>query len=147
MIGLQMSIPELTAHMSQGRVAIGTAGENMVAKAFEESGYHVRTAYSNGDLHVINKSGELFYVEVKTSRKGVDGRWRFTLFKKGSQTHHYANFVVLLCVMKSGFSIPFVIPIEHCRDVNSITIPTYPGHYQGKYATFRQSLKKLRLPQ
>jgi len=147
MIGLQMTIPQLTAHMSQGRVAIGTVGESVVARAFEDNGYTVTTSYVNGDLTVINKSGEMFYVEVKTSRKASNGRWMFTLFKRGSQNHKYADFVVLLCVMKSGFSIPFVIPIEHCKGVNAITIPSYPGHYQGKYATFRQSLRRLRLPQ
>lgn len=142
-----MSIPELTAHMSQGRVAIGATGENVVARAFEDNGYTVTTSYVNGDLTVINKSGEIFYVEVKTARKGSKGQWKFTLYKRGSQNHRYADFVVLLCVMKSGFGIPFVIPIEHCRDITAINIPTYPGRYQGKYATFRQSLKRLRLPQ
>lgn len=147
MIGLQMTMPELTAHMAQGRVAIGATGENVIARAFEARGYSVRTAYENGDLHVITPAGELNYVEVKTARRGKDGKWRFTLYKKNSQDHRYSDYVVLLCVMKSGFSVPFVIPTRFILDRHAIAITSYPQTYSGRFAQFRQSLKTLRLPQ
>lgn len=147
MIGLQMTMPELTAHLSHGRVAIGNAGENLIARAFQDNGYTVRTAYDNGDLHVFDSDGELFHVEVKTARRNTRGTWVFTLYKKGSQNHRYTDFVVLLCVMKSGFSVPFVIPTMAVRDINAISITSYPQTYAGRFATYRQRLSHLRLIQ
>lgn len=147
MIGLQMTMPELTAHMAQTHTAVGLAGEIATARAFEVNGYAVDIAHEGGDLHVIDTHGVIYRVEVKTSRKGADGRWRFTLYKKGSQDHKKADFVVLLALAKTGHAIPFVVPIDVCREKHSVCIPTWPLTYNGWLAQYRQSMRKLRLPE
>lgn len=147
MIGLQGTLPEMTAHLAQTHVAVGLAGEVVIARAFEANGYTVDISHDRGDLHVFDADGVMSIVEVKTSRKGADGRWRFCLYKKGSQNHRKADFVVLLAVGKTGFGVPFVVPIHVVRDKNAVCIPRWPLDYQGYLAPYRQSTRKLRLPE
>lgn len=147
MIGLQATLPEMTAHLAQTHVAVGLAGEIVIARAFEGNGYAVDIAHERGDLHVFDSDGVMSTVEVKASRKGSDGRWQFCLWKKGSQDHRKADFVVLLVVSKTGFGIPFVVPIHVLRDKNKVCLPTYANTYNGYLAPYRQSLRKLRLPE
>lgn len=146
-IGLQMTMPELTAHMSQSHNAIGLTGEVIVARAFEANGYTVDISHDRGDLHVFDSDGVMSIVEVKTSRKGADGRWQFCLWKKGSQNHRSADFVVLLAVGKTGFGVPFVVPINVLRDKSKVCIPGWALDYKGYLAPYRQSMRKLRLPE
>lgn len=147
MIGLQMTLPEVTGRMAQTEVAVGLLGEIAVARAFEANGYGVDISHNCGDLTVIDTDGVIHRVEVKTSRKGTDGRWRFTLYKKGSQDHRKADFVVLLALAKTGHGIPFVLPIDVCRSKHSATISTWPLTYNGWLSQYRQSMRKLRLPE
>lgn len=147
MIAAQLTIPELTAHMAQTSVALGSAGENLVSLALQANGYTVKTAYEMGDLYVVDKEGTVYYVEVKTARKASDKKWRFTLYKKYQQDHRYSDFVVLVCVLKTGFAVPFVIPTSFVRDIHACAITSFPDTYQGKFAQFRQSIRTLRLPQ
>jgi len=146
MIGLQMTMHELTAHMSQSHTAVGLTGEVAIARAFEANGYLVDVSHEGGDLHVVDSDGVMHRVEVKTARRGKDGCWRFTLYKKGSQDHRKADFVVLMCLSKAGFGVPFVIPISACKDRNSAQISSWPDKYKGWLSPFRQSMRKLRLP-
>jgi hypothetical protein len=147
MMPTQLTIPELTAHMAQTAVTLGSAGENLIALALQANGYTVRVGYEMGDLHVVDKDGTIYYVEVKTARRASDKKWRFTLYKKHQQDHRYSDFVVLLCVLKSGFAVPFVIPTSFVRDIHAAAITSFPDTYQGKFSQFRQTLAKLRLPQ
>src|SRR4051812_28096395 len=141
-----MTMPELTAHMSHSHNAVGLAGEVVAARAFEANGYTVDISHDRGDLHVFDSDGVLSLVEVKTSRKGADGRWRFCLYKKGSQNHRKSDFVVLLCVGKTGFAVPFVVPIHVLQNRNAVCIPRWPLDYQAYLSPCRQSMRKLRLP-
>lgn len=140
-----MTVPGLTAHMGTTRMAVGYAGECIVALAFQENGYIVNTSHDTGDMFVIDEHGVMSFVEVKTARRDSEGKWHFTLYKKYHADHRYTDYVVLLCIMKSGFAIPFVIPTEHVRDQKTAKITSYPMTYKGRFAQFRQSLKKLRL--
>jgi hypothetical protein len=146
MIGLQATLPEMTAHLAQSHVAVGLAGEIVIARAFEANGYSVDIAHDRGDLHVFDSDGVMSIVEVKASRKGADGRWQFCLWKKGSQDHRSADFVVLLSVGKSGFGVPFVVPIHVLRDKSKVCLPQWANTYRGYLAPYRQSLRKLYLP-
>lgn len=147
MIGLQGTLPEMTAHLAQSHVSVGLAGEIVVARAFEANGYAVDISHEGGDLHVIDADGVMHRVEVKTARKGKGGYWRFTLYKKGSQDHRKADFVVLLALSKTGYGVPFVLPISACRDKNSAAISSWPLYYRGWLAQYRQTIRSLRLPE
>jgi hypothetical protein len=132
--------------MAQSHVAVGLAGEIVIARAFEANGYTVDISHDRGDLHVFDADGVMSIVEVKTARRGASGYWRFTLYKKGSQDHRSADFVVLLALSKTGYGVPFVVPIEACRNKNSANISSWPLYYRGWLAQYRQSMRKLRLP-
>lgn len=147
MIGLQGTLPEMTAHLAQSHVAVGLAGEIVIARCFEANGYTVDIAHDRGDLHVFDSDGVMSIVEVKTARKDAAGRWGFCLYKKGQQNHRNADFVVLLALAKTGYGIPFVVPIEACRDKNVATISSWPLTYRGWLSPYRQSMRKLRLPE
>lgn len=147
MIGLQATLPEMTAHLAQTHVAIGLAGEVVIARAFESNGYLVDISHDRGDLHVIDSDGVVHRVEVKTARKCADRCWHFNLFKKGSQDHRHSDFVVLLALGKMGAGVPFVIPINVLQDKVHIKLPSQPNAYKGYLAPYRQSMRKLRLPE
>lgn len=146
-IGQQMTIPQLTSYMSQTRVQLGAAGELLVARALEERGYRVSTSHHKkaGDLTIITDEGQIVYIEVKTARRGTDGKWHFTLYKKGSQDHTGADVVILLCITKSGSATPFVIPISALENQHQACITSYPTTYGGRLAQFRQTIRKLRI--
>lgn len=147
MSGLQLSLPQVTAQLAQTHTAIGFLGEVAAARAFEASGYAVDIAHEHGDLRVVDRHGVVNRVEVKTSRRGLDGRWQFLLWKEGHATHRASDYVVLLALAKTGFACPFVIPVAYIYDAKRICIPSWPDRYQGKYSLFRQSMRKLRLPE
>lgn len=134
------------------RHALGTAGEQAITDALKASGYTVDASHPTGcgDLRVIDpKTGEPIFVEVKTARPNTRKRFCFTLWKCGKNRaktdHRGADFVVLLCVLKSGVNIAFVIPADVLRFQKSIEIPKDPRGYAGKYSQYRQDMKELRL--
>lgn len=133
------------------RHALGTAGELAITDALKASGYEVDLLHPRkcGDLRVIDPAGNIHYVEVKTARPNTRKRFCFTLWKcgkYGSKTDHRgADFVVLLCVLHSGAQVAFVIPSDSIRFQKSIEIPKDPRGYAGKYSSYRQSIKELRL--
>ena len=151
MIGEQLSIPELTAHLSQTHTAVGVAGEILVARTLEGKGYSVRIDHEKGGLTAISPDGEIVQIEVKTARQASDKCWHFTLYKHWQgrlcTDHHNADVVVLLCVMKSGDAIPFVVPVSDLGNRRSVTVTSYPRTYAGWLAAYRQTLRKLHLPE
>jgi hypothetical protein len=135
----------LHRNLAVQRVHVGAIGEQVVANALERRGYLIQGWHERGDLTVLTPDGEYLYVEIKTARKGKDGKWRFTLRKKGSQDHSKSDIVILLCVMKAGDAVPFVIPTEQLLSQNQAVITSYPHLYQGKFTAFKQSLKYIKL--
>lgn len=134
------------------RHALGTAGETAIADALRATGYEVDPSHPRkcGDLKVIDKTtGEIIFVEVKTSRPNSRKRFCFTLYKhwqgRECADHRGADFVVLLCVLHSGAHVVFVIPADELKFQKSIEIQKDPRGYAGKYSAFRQDMKKLRL--
>jgi hypothetical protein len=149
MIGEQLTIPQLMGHLAQTHTEVGKGGELMIARALEAVGYAVSLAHTFGDLTVVDKHGEIFYVEVKTARRGRDGKWRFTLYKRWQgrvcTNHVYTDFVVLVCALKTGDCIPFVVPTSELLDKHQAVITSYPTDYKGRLAHFRQNLRKMTL--
>ncbi len=134
--GLQIALSEET------RRGIGALGERLAAGLLEKAGYLVsftRYGEKRGDLVAIDQTtGEVIRIEVKTSRRGKDRRWRFTLHKRGCTDHRHADVVILLAVLKSGRAIPFVVPVEAIQHVHAVTICSHPEAYGGKLAVYRQ---------
>ena len=154
-IGLQMTLPlpEITAMLSQSRIHVGAFGEVVIAQGLQRSGYRVDVSHEigRGDLTVIDEHGQRTYIEVKTAKRGKkDGAYRFTLYKFWEGTvradYHGADFVVLLAVGRSGFGVPFVVPVADLGERQSLTITSAPSKYQGWLAPYRQTLNKLKLP-
>jgi Holliday junction resolvase-like predicted endonuclease len=118
-------------------------GEQVAARLLGQSGYSVsfmQARQKRGDLRVVElATGEVHYVEVKTARRGKDGKWRFTLYKKGKTDHRNADFVVLLAILESGRAVPFVIPIVVLEQRKQAVIGKHPESYVGKLAAYRQS--------
>lgn len=144
-IGSQMSFPALVSHMANTRMAVGWAGEVMLAQQLERLGYGVSTNHKHGDLEVFFDDGRSVYIEVKTARKCKDGKWRFTLWKAHSQDHRTADYVALLCVLKTGQIVPFIIPINVVYYQKQAVITSYPTRYAGKLSPYRQTMATLNL--
>lgn len=66
MIGEQLTIPQLTAHLAQTHTEVGKGGELIIARALEAAGYAVSTShtYKRGDLTVIDQNGELSLIHI-----------------------------------------------------------------------------------
>lgn len=143
MFGTQLALPMVELYLSdKKRKAIGTMGEIAVARMLESSGYDVSLAHvgeKRGDLRAVSRStGEIWRVEVKTARRAKDGKYRFTLFKKGCTDYRDADFVVLLPVLKSGRVVPFVIPVSKLGERSQICITSHPEDYAGMWKQYRQ---------
>lgn len=144
-VGIQASFPLLNDFRHYNANDIGAKGEQIVAHALQVSGYTVRTAHDIGDLTVVSPQGEILYVEVKTARRSVDKKWRFLLYKIGSQDHRKADLVVLLCLLKSGDAVPFVVPTAVLKAKHQACITSMPNSYRGYLSRYRQSVRRLTL--
>lgn len=149
MIGNQLTLPQLKRHMAQTRIAVGSAGEMMVARALEAQGYRVSIPHERGDLTAILTDGQILSIEVKTARKGKDGKYRFTLIKywqgRTCTDHRNTDLVILVCILKTGDAVPFVIPTATIGNRRALAISSYPTDYTGWLAPFRQSLNSINL--
>lgn len=138
-----LGINELKSHLARARVYTGAAGEMMVTRALEARGYEVSRDRTRGDLKVITPDGEIVGVEVKTARKCSDGKWRFLLRKDGHQDHRKSDVVIMLCVMRTGDVVPFVVPTSVLVDQRQAVITSLPYTYAGKLAAYRQRMHEL----
>lgn len=143
MIGVQLLLPEITQLLSVSHTSIGNLGEAWLAQKLQKRGYRVTIAHERGDLTVITPDGEILYVEVKTARANVQGRYAFTLYKQSKSGKVKADcrqtdFVALLCVMQSGAIVPFIVPTSILRTNKSTGITSNPRSYAGRLAQFRQ---------
>ena len=150
MVALQQSLIGMYVDLSRATAyAAGRRGEHVAAYLLEQTGRYdvaITDKYHNGDLLAIDhESGEMIVVEVKTARRGNDGKWRFTLWKKGSQNHRHSDVVLLMAVLKSGRCVPFVIPVHDVRDRTFIAITSHPENYGGRWSQYRQHTHALTL--
>lgn len=140
---------DLIAHMAQTQVSLGLAGEILVAQALTKRGYEAYISHKNGDLLVYNQRGDTLTVEVKTARKNSQGVYQFCLIKdwQGRRCcdHRKADFTVLLCVLRTGNVIPFVVPARTVGDRRSASVTSNPRTYAGWLSAFRQSIDHIRL--
>lgn len=119
------------------RRTLGRLGEFTVWNALERAGYRVRRARMfQGDLRAISPEGEVYNVEVKTARRGGDGKWRACLYKQGHADHKHSDVVVLLAVCGVQ-AVPFVIPAAKLPGRQCV-ITSDPQRYAGRLAEFRQ---------
>lgn len=150
MIGVQLSLPEITSLLSTSHNSIGNMGEAWLAQKLQQRGYLVRTDHERGDLTAIDRHGVIFCVEVKTARATVDGSYRFTLRKKSKTgqvkaDHRKADIIALLCVMPSGSIVPFIVPISFLYWNSGASIASNPRTYAGRLAQWRQRTSRLSL--
>jgi hypothetical protein len=147
-----LTIPELTAHLTMSHSAIGMAGEELAARYLERNGYSVRIDHERGDLTAFDDDGVAHWIEVKTSRIHKDKYFHFTLWKhyqgRLRTDHRNAEFVILLCVLRSvrGAAVPFVIPSCDLGNRKAVSIQRFPQNYAGWMASYRQKLEHLHLP-
>lgn len=141
--GMQIALAD------RGRKAIGLMGELIAKRLFESACYSVVTPQPKqhrGDLVVTDTfTGEMLKIEVKTARRGKDGKWRFTLWKKNHTDHRDADYVVLLPVLKSGRVVPFVIPVSELENQKQAVITSHPENYAGRLSVYRRSVSEFGL--
>lgn len=125
----------------RSHTAVGLMGERWLLNQLERVGYSVSLTHPGerrGDLRVINpNTGEITLIEVKTARRGKDGKWRFTLVKRGKTDHRRADYVALLAVTISGLVVPFLVPVAQIEHQRQAVITSYPLDYNGKLSPFR----------
>ena len=143
------SLPGLIRNLSNPSArALGALGEQLVYLLLEQNGYTVSAVHpgeKRGDLRVVTPSGEIMRVEVKTSRRAPDGKWRFRLYKPGHTDHKHSDVVILLCIARTGYSVPFVIPTDVLRYQTNAVISSNPYVYAGKFAPYRQKMHALKV--
>lgn len=146
-ISIQTPLPGLFNQFTQNRVALGTAGEGVIAHYLEKAGYDVSTNHNPCDLQVFLKNGAVVYIEVKTARfTSRPKRWQFCLYRKDCTDHRKAHVVILLCASKAGYGVPFVLPISAVSSIKQLQITCgNPREYTGKYARYCQTLQTINL--
>lgn len=129
---------------------VGVYGECIVRETLMDADFVVitpRDGEGRGDLRAIHPdTGETIVIEVKTARRGSDGRWKFQLWKNdkhGVTSHLHSDVIVLLAALKSGDVVPFVVPVEAARRQKSISIPSHPKDYAGAWAKYRTHMSDL----
>lgn len=127
--------------------ALGTLGEQFAYRILEKR-YHVSNTHPKerrGARRVVTDDGLLLRVEVKTARIGRDRNWRFRLYKPGHTDHRNSDVIIALCVIPSGYVVPFVIPTSFVAEQNALVIASDPSTYAGKFARFRQNIRTINL--
>jgi len=120
-----------------GHTVIGALGEVIAKRWLQDGGYRVETC-KGADLAVLDPTtGALLYIEVKTARRGINGRWSAVLEKQDHTSAKNADRVILFCVTADRQTIPFVIPASEIAGRRSINIPTDPRTYAGRWAQYR----------
>ena len=123
------------------RHSVGALGERIAANLLEKAGYSVSFTHPGerrGDLRVCNPTtGEVHHIEVKTARRGKDGKWRFTLVKDGATDFRDSDFVLLLAVLKTGKTTLFFIPVPELGQRRQICITSHPESYAGLFCKYR----------
>lgn len=128
-------------------VHFGIDAEIMAAKWIKSivSTSHTVVITNNGtDIEVIDSNGDsVLKVEVKAARKGKDGKWRATLYKRDATDYRKSDVVLLLCCeCGTDYAIPYVIPTKDI-DQPHIAITSDPRAYAGKWASYRNNLTAL----
>lgn len=138
---LEFTLPGFQAALAdRSHTAVGAIGERWFMAKLEKQGYvtGLSQAGAPGDVRVVcPKTGLVTYVEVKTARRGKDGKWSFTLWKKGKTDHRRAHWVALLAVVTTGCVVVFMCPVGMLAQQKVAVISSDPRGYAGKLARWR----------
>lgn len=117
------------------RAELGYTGERLIVRLLRHfQWFAVRGGVA--DILAVNPQGLLVDIEVKTAQRGKDGKWRFTLYKQGSQDHRKSDYVILVALAYEGSAL-FVIPTRDVLDRTFVCITSNPKTYAGKFAKYR----------
>lgn len=119
---------------------IGKRGELLAQNMLRTLGY-------NADLQPIGvhhdvkavKNDCTLKIEVKTSRKGKDNKWNFTLAKNGHADHSSTDYVIFLFVMADESVIPYIVPTSELLSIRKFSVSSCPIKYAGKLAKYRNN--------
>jgi hypothetical protein len=120
--------------------SLGTMGEVAVMRDLNQSGLQTKKAGTKrGDIQVLSRDGQpLYTLEVKTSQRGADGRYKFNLYRKVGKRvctdYRHADFLVLLALDDKLIPTMFVIPT---RAVNQQMISFANPLSDNKFAQYR----------
>lgn len=113
---------------------IGQWGEVYVKNRLSDLGWQILPE-SQADVSAVSpETGEIVKIEVKTARRGKDGKFRATTYKRGHTDHNKADIVVLIC-QHTELTF-FVIPSQAVK--NHIAITSNPRTYEGKWSKYRR---------
>jgi hypothetical protein len=108
--------------------------------------YRVTLHYGQGyDISISDrKTGELLLtIEVKASRKAIDGKYRATTFKENCTDLRKSDVVIMWCVMDGGIAVPYIIPTKILGRKSSVCITSSPEKYSGKYAKYLKATNPI----
>lgn len=138
-------IPEIAIkrphlYATASRVAVGTIGELWARNQIQDIDLKcVNGDRYYGDLKAVHPgTGEIANIEVKTARRGKDGKWRFTLRKRGHTDHRQTDFLILIALTVSA-TIAFIIPTAKLVAKNHAVITSHPKQYTGRLAEYRNA--------
>lgn len=118
---------------------VGVFGEKLAIEMFNEAGYkaYKPETYHGVDIHAVcRKTGELFAVEVKTSRFSETAKkWQFCLNKAKHTSLTHSDYLLLILVAeRECFS--YLIPSNFVAGMKQLSITKRPESYRGKIAPF-----------
>ena len=116
---------------------LGAWGESVVISLFGSSFIASKeTRHFRADVKLISPyTGNIISIEVKTARKGKDGRYKFNL-RKNKHTDLHGDFVILQAISNTGNITQYIIPSALLSGKRQAFVT---DNYNGQYAKYRNA--------
>lgn len=120
----------------------GYYGEKMLRDHFTSLGYMVSHRKHMGDLILTHPiTGEIKKIEVKSARKGKDGKYRATLIKTGCTDVRDSDVLILLVAKKVDDTDIYIIPVKDIFNRRHIVITS--DNYHGRFAQYKNAWEHI----
>lgn len=120
----------------------GYYGETMLRQHFTKLGFLVTHKKRMGDLCLTNvKTGHMLKIEVKSARKGKDGKYRATLVKTGCTDVHDSDILILLVAKGTDNTDVYIIPVKDIIGRRHIVITS--DNYKGRFAQYKNAWEHI----
>lgn len=130
--------------------SVGMYGELLAAREFIRAGYDVFKPHDKccGDLVIYDEFDNRVTIEVKTTNRGADGRYKATLqkFWQGRQCASFnADYLLLILLHPGGFPIYYLVP-DHAVGLRWQVVLRNPLTSRSWIAPFRVKSPTLKIP-
>jgi hypothetical protein len=122
--------------MKAAHTRLGMNGELHIQNMLKNLNFDVFTPEGDfsGDLSVFSWAyGMTFKIEVKTAKKGIDGSYKFCLYREGKTNCKYSDIIALVFYNDRKYVVRF-ISCDKVSHIKNLKITSHPDKYNGKYS-------------